>query len=56
MRRGLPLREYVFLSKWYEDYMFAKYGSNKPPDDHPTEEEILANEPWGAEVITGGAT
>ena len=55
MRRGLPRREYVFLSLWYEDYMWKKYGSNVP-DEGPTEEEILADAPWGAETITGGPT
>lgn len=56
MSRGLPLREFVFLQKWYEDYMAAKYGTPPPKDDEPTEDEIIGDAPWGAEVITGGKT
>jgi hypothetical protein len=55
MRRGLPHRELVFLEKWYEDYMFAKYG---PPrkKDLSEDEQALAGAPWGAETIVGGST
>ena len=55
MRRGLPLRELVFLQKWYEDYMVAKYWM-PPTGDGPTEDEIVANAPWSAETIERGST
>ena len=51
MRRGLPLREMKFLDSWYEDYMYAKYGS--PP---PKEEDETLGAPWEAETIVGGHT
>ncbi len=56
MRRGLPNRELAYLEKWYEDYMYAKYGGVKKSDDHPTEEEIIAGAPWESEQIVGGQT
>jgi len=49
------MREMVFLEKWYEDYLVAKYGP-PPKDTGPTEEEIIADAPWVAETITGGQT
>lgn len=54
MRRGLPLREYQFLSAWYEDYMLAKYGQPKAAEQ--SEEEMVAGAPWGVDVIEGGKT
>lgn len=54
MRRALPNREVVLLEKFYEDFMYAQYGSPTPEDDTPSEEEIIANAPWEADVIVGG--
>lgn len=54
MRRGLPLREYRFLDTWYEDYLLAKYG--QPKADDSSEEDMIADAPWSADVIQGGKT
>lgn len=56
MRRALPRRELIFLSKWYEDYLLHKYGQPKPVDDEPTDDERIGDAPWAADSIAGGKT